>query len=215
MGNSASVTINSRAVSASGAGVLLAGSTSSAFVTINGGTVSATEGPEPACVGTAHINGGDISGAGKGVNLASGQVNITVSGGLSVSGGVFASTESSFLSALPSPATATAGQTGQVALAGVDESITFAIDPATASELAASIGSNIVTLAPGPATPAGGYDLVLTAQSGLGNLKLTVPVSVVLPDISGDFTDPSFKQAVWEWLGNPAGSTPGSLPSRT
>lgn len=30
-------------------------------------------------------------------------------------------------------------------------------------------------------------------------------------DISGDFTDPKFKQIVWEWLGNPPGSTPGSF----
>jgi len=211
--NTASVTINSGAVSASGAGVMLHGNNAS--VTINGGTVSAigeTGIGVQVNMGTAHISGGDISGAGKGVNLASGQVNITVSGGLSVSGGVFASTGSSFLSNLPLPATVTAGQTGQVALAGVDESITFAIDPATAGELAASIDdSNKVTLQPDPATPVGGYELVLTAQSGSGNLKLTVPVSVVLPDISGDFTDTNFKQAVWEWLGNPAGSTPGSF----
>jgi uncharacterized repeat protein (TIGR01451 family) len=30
-------------------------------------------------------------------------------------------------------------------------------------------------------------------------------------DISGSFTDPNFKQAVWEWLGNPVGSTPGAF----
>jgi hypothetical protein len=211
--NTASVTINSGAVSASGAGVMLHGNNAS--VTINGGTVSAigeTGIGVQVNMGTAHISGGNISGADKGVNLASGQVNITVSGGLSVSRGVFASTGPSFLSNLPSPATVTAGQTGQVALEGVDDSITFAIDPATAGELAASIDdSNKVTLQPDPATPVGSYELVLTAQSGSGNLKLTVPVSVVLPDISGDFTDPGFKQAVWEWLGNPAGSTPGSF----
>ncbi|MCR4437305.1 MAG: immunoglobulin domain-containing protein, partial [Eubacteriales bacterium] len=210
--NRASVTINSGTVSASGSGVLLAGSTSSASATINGGTVSASGGAGTGVqvtLGTAHINGGTISGDDKGVNLASGQVNITVSGGLTVSGGVFASTGPSFLSALPSPVTVTAGHTGQVAIAGVDGSITFAIDPATSSELAASIASNTVTLQPVPATPAGGYDLVLTAQSGSGNLKLTVPVSVENLDISGDFTDPNFRQAVWEWLGN--SGAPGSF----
>ena len=30
-------------------------------------------------------------------------------------------------------------------------------------------------------------------------------------DISGDFTDLNFKQAIWEWLGNPENSTPGSF----
>jgi hypothetical protein len=30
-------------------------------------------------------------------------------------------------------------------------------------------------------------------------------------DISSDFTDPVFKQKVWEWLGNAEGSTPGSF----
>ncbi|MEQ8175565.1 MAG: S-layer homology domain-containing protein [Syntrophomonadaceae bacterium] len=30
-----------------------------------------------------------------------------------------------------------------------------------------------------------------------------------LPDISASFTDPNFRQAVWEWLGNPVGSPPG------
>lgn len=29
--------------------------------------------------------------------------------------------------------------------------------------------------------------------------------------IGDDFTDPNFKQAVWEWLGNPVGSTPGEF----
>jgi uncharacterized repeat protein (TIGR02543 family) len=31
------------------------------------------------------------------------------------------------------------------------------------------------------------------------------------PYIEDDFTDPNFKQAVWEWLGNPVGSTPGNF----
>lgn len=37
---------------------------------------------------------------------------------------------------------------------------------------------------------------------------LSIPV-LASGDISASFTDPVFKQQIWEWLGNPKGSTPG------
>ena len=40
------------------------------------------------------------------------------------------------------------------------------------------------------------------------NFGITVAYAT---DISEDFTDPIFKQAVWTWLGNPADSIPESF----
>lgn len=49
-------------------------------------------------------------------------------------------------------------------------------------------------------------------SAAMGALPLTpinpgVPNVTIASDISGEFTDPNFRQAVWEWLGNTG--TPG------
>lgn len=126
----------------------------------------------------AEISGGTISGEHHGVRISNGTGNITVSPGLSLNGGVYSGDGKAFLTSLPSPATVTAGQTGQVTLSGVDESISYGVDEDTDHELNASIVPYTVTLAPSLDTPAGDYNLVLIAQYGTANLKLTIPVSV-------------------------------------
>jgi len=58
------------------------------------------------------------------------------------------------------------------------------------------------------------YTLMVSADSGTNWNTKTTAVTVTRqegPDISGHFTDANFKQAVWEWLGNDIGSTPGEF----
>jgi len=201
-------TISGGTINASETGLLIAGDTGTASVT---GTsqITGKYGIKIAG-GSLTLDGGSISGTIRGIEIGAGQLGISVSDNLSVSGGIYTETGSSILSALPSPVTVTAGESAQITLAGIGEGISFAVDSATDSELSASIDSSTVTVQPPMNTPAGEYKLVLRADSESWAITLTTPVSVQpLPDISGDFTDPNFKQAVWEWLGNPPGSTPG------
>ena len=54
-------------------------------------------------------------------------------------------------------------------------------------------------------------DVVVTAEDGVTSKTYTVTVNRIGRDVSGDFTDANFKQAVWEWLGNEIGSAPGNF----
>lgn len=59
-----------------------------------------------------------------------------------------------------------------------------------------------------------GYTIKVSADGGTSWSDKTAAVTVTRqtgPDISGHFTDGNFKQAVWEWLGNEIGSTPGEF----
>lgn len=56
-----------------------------------------------------------------------------------------------------------------------------------------------------------GSTVTVTAEVDGTSLSGATTITVSGPDISGDFTDAKFKKAIWEWLGNPVGSTPGSF----
>jgi uncharacterized protein YjdB len=68
----------------------------------------------------------------------------------------------------------------------------------------------VATVAEGVVTPVAAGTATITVTTSDGSFKASCTVSVSA-DISGDFTDANFKQAVWEWLGNEVGSTPGEF----
>lgn len=55
------------------------------------------------------------------------------------------------------------------------------------------------------------YTIKASLDGGTSWIEKTQTITIIRQpgvDISGDFTDANFKQAVWEWLGKPVGSTP-------
>lgn len=151
---------------------------------ISGGTITTTGANSSGIAvedGTVKIGGeAEISGEEYGVRVCEGEniINVSVSAGLTISGGVYNYDGKAFLTDLPGPVAMTAGETNTVELEGVDETINFVVERDTDSELVASIAGSIVTLAPPDTTPADTYNLVLYASSETNFFNLTIPVTV-------------------------------------
>ncbi len=191
-GGDSTVTVSGGTITAEGDGarcVYVQGGDST--VTVSGGTIGATGtnscGLYVDLGSTATISDeAKISGDAYGVYMDVGWnvVNVSVSVDLTISGGVYNYAGEAFLTDLLGPVAMTAGQTKTVELTGVDSSsISFEVDSATDTELAASITGSIVTLEPLETTPASTYNLVLYASNeGCNNFNLTIPVTVAVPD---------------------------------